>query len=203
MSLPYSYKTIYETDITPEKFFLKLKKNSDVRNLSIDDKYAEFGISSFFGGINTKVLLEFKRDNSGFTYEFFVDWLLKASIVLIIALAFLTSGFKDLLLYSSIIIISLYLIFVFHLKYLLENIFDQIIESKILPEEISSEQQKWIDNPDICPACGAELTEFDQFCPECKLNLTKRRSAKKQPVSRTGYFGYRINYQYNKSKTNE
>ncbi len=53
----------------------------------------------------------------------------------------------------------------------------------------------------VCPACGSELTEYDEYCPECGLFLGKVK--RKQPATRTGYFDKRIKYIFRKNDSLE
>ncbi len=199
MGLPYSYKKYYDFEVKPEKFFIKLKKQINTEKISFKDNKINFYIKSSFFNIKTKVEITFNKDYSGFYYEFSVQNLIKVALIVIIVFAFIISGIKNLLIFSSISILGIYFIVIMHLINILETMFDKIIKKKLLPEEINQEQKKWLQDPNICPACGAKLTEYDQICPECKLNLSHRRKTKKQPASRTGYFDYRIHYNYYES----
>ncbi len=194
MSLPYSYKKHIDCDILQSKFFIKLEKNERVKNITSKNNIIEFEFLSELFGFKNKVIVDFETDKNGFYFEFFLHNLIKFSIIIIVVLGFLIRDFQTLLIFSISMIAIIYIFVIYYLSTTLTDIFEKIINDKTLPEEISEEQQKWIENPDICPACGTELTEFDNFCPECKLNLSNRRRAKKQPASRTGYFDYRINY---------
>lgn len=201
MSLPYSYKNFYETDKQVAEVYVMLQKCSKVKNISVNENIIEFVFSTNFFGIKNTVTLDFRNSDDGFHYEFQLQVLIKFAIIFIILLAFLISEIKQLLIFSSISIFVIYLISIFQINSTLEKIFDRIIKEKISPEEISEEQQNWIKDTSKCPACGHSLTEFDEICPECRINLTYCRRTKKQPASRTGYFDYRITYSYyNSSK---
>ena len=39
------------------------------------------------------------------------------------------------------------------------------------PEIITDKQQKWINNPDLCPACGFSGVQNLTICPDCNLRL--------------------------------
>lgn len=42
-------------------------------------------------------------------------------------------------------------------------------ESEIF--ELSSEQKEWINNKDLCPACGYKIKETDSICPDCGIKI--------------------------------
>jgi rubredoxin len=199
MGLPYSYRQFYETEISPKKFFSKLtekKEKYQLQNLNIDKNEIKFSFSPNFFGIKNTVLLDFKTDFTGFYYEFQLENLIRISLVFVIIFAFTLRGFVNLLIYPSLAIFLLYAVVVFQTKSFLETIFDDITMLGTKEEELTPEQEEWLKNSNLCPACGTELTEFDEFCPECKLNLKRYRKAKKQPVSRTGFDDFRIYYKY-------
>jgi predicted RNA-binding Zn-ribbon protein involved in translation (DUF1610 family) len=199
MALPYSYTSFYDTDLSSSDFFIKLKKISKVASIEdifLDKNVISFNINSFLCCSGKEIVLKFRSDNSGFFYEFSLESLIKVSIFVILILAFIVRGFENLLIYFSVVVVLLYVVGIYHFKSVLENIFDKIALSKEQPEELSEEQQKWLKNPDVCPACGTELTAYDAVCPECGLNLKTYRKSKKQPVSRTGFETYRIFYRF-------
>jgi len=199
MSLPYSYRKFFETEISASKFFLKLEKSSKIKNISFKENIIEFDFLTGFFNIKNKINLDFRQKKDGFYYEFNLHFLIQFSVILIIIFAFIISDFKNLLIFSSVIIFTVYVAVIYQISSILENVFEEILGNKIEAEKISEEQNEWMKNKDVCPACGNKLTEYDSFCPECKLNLSHQRNPKKQPVSRTGYFNYRIKYTYYKS----
>lgn len=203
MGLPYSFQKYYSTKLEASKIFIKLEKSSKVKNIFSNNGIIEFNFISGFWGLKTKVNLYFRTDKEGFYYEFFLLALIKFAIILIILLAFIISDIKNLLIFSTVSIFTVYSFAIYQINSSLETIFDKIIGEKIKPEEISPQQKKWIEDLSCCPACGCPLTEFDNFCPDCNLNLSNRQNTKKQPVSRTGYHNYRINYSFYNSSENK
>ncbi len=206
MGLPYSYRSFYQTEVSPHFFYAKLTEKSSkyqLKNINFDKNEIKFSFSPNFFGIKNQVLIEFKTDFSGFYYEFPLENLIKISLILIIVFAFILHGIKKLLIFPSVSIFVLYSAVIIQTKSYLETLFDVITEQKEVSEELSEEQKKWLRDKNLCPACGAQLTEYDSFCPECRLNLKNYRKAKKQQVSRTGFEDFRIIYSYKEAKNND
>ncbi|MBN2892773.1 MAG: hypothetical protein JXL97_12970 [Bacteroidales bacterium] len=203
MGLPYSYSSFFETDFSPQNFFIKLKnfqKSQKFYDLSFADNKMSFDYNSGLFGLKTNVSIDFKTDNSGFYYEFSLISLIKIIIVLIIVFAFVLKGIRSLIIIPSVTIFVMYLISVFHIKNHLVDVFEEITKERLKPETLSEEQKRWMDNPDLCPACGTELIVYDKFCPECGLSLSAHRKSAKDPSSRTGFEDYRIIYEYYQPK---
>ncbi len=203
MSLPYTYKSFYETDISVQKFFIKLKKlkeSEHIDDIFFDKSVFKLDFKPQLFGLKNTVVIKFKKDSSGFDYEFSLENIVKVSIIIISISAFLYKDLINLIIFITIVIFSLYFIVIFHTKNFLENIFNKITKDVFIPEKMGKEQLSWQNNPDKCPGCGADLTIYDSFCPECGLNLKNRRKTKKQPVSRTGFPDYKILYKFYKDK---
>lgn len=41
-------------------------------------------------------------------------------------------------------------------------------------ESLNQKQKEWINNPYQCPACGAYITPYNKYCPECRLRVRKK-----------------------------
>ncbi|HDQ16241.1 MAG TPA: hypothetical protein ENN45_04205 [Bacteroidetes bacterium] len=118
---------------------------------------------------------------------------------MIIVMAFVVNEIRNLIIIPSISIILIYSLTIFHIKSKLEIVFDEITKDFTEPEKLSVIQKKWLENPNICPACGTDLIIYDSFCPECGLNLSKHRKFEQEPCSRTGFYNSRITYKYKKN----
>ncbi len=203
MGLPYSYRGFYETDISFSNFVIKLdnfqktQKNKVFfrydNHLSLDFKPDLFGVS-------VTVNIDFASDKTGFFYDFSLIFLIKFLIILIIIFAFAITGIKNLIIFSGVSILVSYFIFIYHINSKLRDFFSEIIDELERPEILSDEQKKWIENQQLCPACGCKIIVYDKFCPDCGLNLKKHRNIKPDPTSRTGYKNYRIVYKNNRTK---
>jgi len=205
MPLPYTYRAFYQTDFTAKKLFFELRKKFLVKKI-LDIEYYQNQISfiynSFFFIGRAKVILDFSSKD-GFHFEVVLENLLKVVVFLIVILAFIASGIWNLIFLSTAIIFIIYLLVIIDVHNTITDFFDKIIVFKETPEQISDEQLKWINQNDLCPACGEQLTEYDSFCPECGLNLRNRRKVKEQKVSRTGFNDFRIFYNYKSNISEE
>ena len=203
VGLPYSYKTFFETDISIQNFCIKLEKFENIKKSSDfigHDNKLSFDFETGLFSIKSRVFLNFKTDNTGFYYDFSLINLIKIIIILIVVFAFTLGGIKNLLIFPSISILVLYSVAIFHIKNHLEDIFEEITKDKLQPEMMSEEQKAWMKNPNLCPACGSDIIEYDSFCFECGLNLSRHRKQKADPSSRTDFENYRITYKYYEQK---
>ncbi len=108
---------------------------------------------------------------------------------------------KDLFLFVTFSIFFSVFFFVysyFYVRRKLIELFNDLDNRKLIEETKAEEREA---TGLVCPACGAEITEYDEYCPECGLFLGKVR--KKQPATRTGYFDRRIKYIFRKNNPAE
>ncbi len=197
MGLPYSYRGFYETDINFNNFVIKLDNFQKTQKNKVffrNDNRLTLEFKPDLFGLSVAVTIDFDQNKHGFFYDFSLIFLIKFLIIFIIILAFTISGIKNLLIFSGLAIFVSYLMFIFHTNSKLRDFFSEIIDDIERPEVLSDEQKKWIENQQLCPACGCKIIVYDKFCPDCGLNLKKHRKIKPDPTSRTGYKNYRIVY---------
>ena len=70
-------------------------------------------------------------------------------------------------------------------------------------EELNTEQQDWLNNPDRCPACGTWIESAEHFCADCGIRLphdrVKRAAQRKKKNKSSGFLQQEgINYVYTK-----
>lgn len=205
MALPYTYRALYQTEIIANKLHFELRKKFFAKKITkiqfFQDKIS-FTYNSFFSLGKADVVLDFSTDE-GFYFEVVLEKILKLLVILIVLVAFVASGIWNLLLLSVGVILGVYIFVVLDVHNTLTSFFDEVIGETQTPEVISEEQLIWIREKDRCPACGEKLTEYDSFCPECGLNLKRYRKVKTQPMSRTGFYDYRIFYTLKPKNTKE
>lgn len=112
--------------------------------------------------------------------------LLKIIIIVSITTAFLaTFSFSTYLWFIFIFSIAAYLGNVLFIRmYLFERFdtaFNQLVEKT---EELAKQQKKWMQNSEVCPACGELLTQYDKVCPDCGIVLGYQVPTKPFDVSK-------------------
>ena len=139
--------------------------------LSQDNEIVQFKVSNvFFFPYVTH--LHYKKSNNVFDFVFSVDYrkLLYFLLAYVIAISFFIQYSLAFFLWLSGISCSVICLYQY---YMLHSLFEQIIQnaqSKRNNEEIiTPEQQLWIDNYQLCPACGTQISDYDANCKECGL----------------------------------
>ena len=203
MSLPYSYKSFYNTKSESDfnLFFSKLNKFSKQINIQdIFRKQNEISFTTKNSLLGYKSKIKITKDNSenkGFEYQFELMGLFKIILVLIILVAFFSRfSISNFLWYSAAFIIVFYVTNILYLNISLKKLFTKLISNESFidefKEEYSDKQKKWLSNPLKCSACGEDITEFDKFCPDCGIKLPGKR--KKPTWNLTKYENYRFKY---------
>jgi len=210
MSLPYSYKNTIEFADTDNfsneeclwEIYHHFKKSDSVKDLSVDDRKIILTFRSLFT-INYPVEIEFfKNSEIKIEYEIKLVKLIQVCVALTIFIAFFSKfEIAGYLWFSAIFIIiffGLNLIFVDNLVQKLINSSPFLSNLKSDNEDIISKEQKdWIKNPEKCPACGEDITEYDLKCPECGIRL--REKAPLSPFNVSKYNQKRFKYFYKKN----
>jgi uncharacterized membrane protein len=196
MSLPYDYK--FEFDFFNEDFLLlkqKLKSSDKVKNLIFSNDKFEFNFNIGFAGIFVKTVLF--KGNDKINCSFVIEDLLKIYVIIDFIFVFLAKNFETILIFSVAFLVVLYAISIFHIKNSLIAFVEEIIANQ--EEENFSQQIKWTDDNNVCPACGNPISEYDIYCIDCGINLEKWRKTKKQKnISRSGFFQQKIQYNFKK-----
>ncbi len=203
MGLPYTYKSLYYTDTDLRTLFNKIKQSSrqdKVSDLNLFYNSINFFYNTFF--FLGKESVEITSDERGLFFEVKLEKLLRVAILTIVILAFFVKSIWSLIILSGLLILIMYVLVIVDVHNSIVSLLDDLIKGENIPEKLSPEQIQWLKDPDRCPACGEHLSPYDSFCPECGLNLKGRRKPKIQPVSRTGFFYYRIYYKYKKNSDN-
>ena len=208
MSLPYSYKSFYNTETEPDfnLIYSKLKKSSE--QINIKEIYSKSNKLNFITknsllGFKSKVkITKNSSEKKGFEYEFELIGLLKIILVLIVFVAFFSRfSISNFLWYSSAFIVFFYTVNIFYINFYLRKLLQKLIsESDFIiefKEKYSEEQKNWLKNPLKCSACGEDITDFDKFCPDCGIKLPGKR--KKPTWNLTKYENYRFKYTNSKN----
>ena len=108
------------------------------------------------------------------------------------------SSFSFFLWFSACFLVGFYVVHYLFFSSLCARIFKQIRVHEILDDTYTKEQLAWIENPNLCSACGSEITKYHSHCPECGLFLAKKTFS---PVSATEQ-KYTITYTFVESYEN-
>ncbi len=184
-------------------FIDRLKKFSIKNDIKIEqekDYHIVFKWDNTLFGLGFNVKLYALDDRQSFYWNYDFDSFI--GFILVIALVLLIVFWSNLFnFFIAWVALSLILYFLEN-KLIVKNV-TALFESLDKPEKavetrvqvpIYAEQKKGL----VCPACGASLTPYDEYCPECGLYLGP--VWKKQPVTRTGLYDKRLEYHYKPRK---
>ncbi len=211
MSLPYSYKSkieipeseAFESEEVLYKLESQLNTMQLVSEFELTDEKILFNYKALF---NVKYPVEFtpkKEENIWISYEAKLMKLIQLSLVLIIFVAFFSSfEINGFLWFSAIFTLIFFTINVLYIEHGVQKLLKstslfQSIDMQS-EEKFSEEQLKWMNDTNICPACGENLLPYDQNCPECGLRLPRKLIAKPFDVSK--YENKRLSYSYKTKK---
>lgn len=109
--------------------------------------------------------------------------------VILCAALFSYTSFSFFMWFSAIFLVVFYLVHYMFFSSLCARIYNQIRVRETADDFLSKEQLAWFKNPNVCPACGSEITKYHSYCPSCGLFLSKKTfsslSATEQSVNIT------------------
>ncbi len=215
MAFPYKIKQTI-------KFYCKDKINSA---LFFDELYKHIEKYDIFDKkiekINEKKYLKFSSKNSivkflyhveisvditdyvKIEYTIIIIELFKIILLIIVIIAFFSRfSFDKFLIFSFIFTLLFYLINLIYITNQIKNIIKSSdIYKKLNPndeDELSKEQVEWMNNPNICSACGTQINDFDKKCPDCGLYID--RKIKTIIFDKTKYKDVDLHYKFIKKK---
>ena len=147
--------------------------------------------------------------------KFHLVELLKIIVLLVVFIALFSKfAFNHFLLFSGIFVAVFYLANVIFISSAYNSKLKKSLKFLGLhtDNDISAEQRKWLNSPELCSACGTKLNKNDLFCPECGLRIKQNpytkdldfNNTKSQKQTTSQQNDIKINYQYkeNNDKTN-
>ncbi|MCF6240265.1 MAG: zinc ribbon domain-containing protein [Bacteroidales bacterium] len=211
MSLPYSYKSKI---IVPDSENVEINDainalagyihKSGFDDFDFDAGKIHFRTNNAFINFQYEVdLFIEKEEDINIHYEIHIIQLIKITIALIVFIAFFSSfGFSGFLWFSiifSIVFYFLNLLFAdtYVQKVIKKSPFYQAFDP-LEREGFTDEQIKWLHDKNRCPACGAEVTDWDIHCPECGLRLKQNNFTIPLDVSK--YKEKRFKYHFKDKK---
>jgi hypothetical protein len=180
-------------------FAKQLGKNQQVKNFHIKQDKIELTHQSLFNiHYQVEIFIPNQAKNE-IDYEIKLNKLINISIALIIFIAFFSSfGIVGFLWFSAIFTLLFFTLNVFIIDKYIRSIIKLSLNNQAKSggneEILSNEQVEWIKDQSKCPACGEEITDYDQNCPECGLRL--RDKVPQGPFDISKYQHKRIKYYY-------
>ncbi len=211
MSFPYSYKNkiivpdTENVDITDAINALAgYIYNSGFEDFDIQAEKIHFRSNNAFINFHYEVDLFIEKDeNINILYEIHIVQLIKITIALVVFIAFFSSfGFSGFLWFSIIFSAVFYFVNLLfadtHIqKIIKKSPFYQAFDP-LEREDFTEEQIRWLQDKNCCPACGAEITDWDLHCPECGLRLKQNNFTVPLDVSK--YKEKRFHYHFKEKK---
>lgn len=193
MSLPFDYSI--NCDCNTMHLIKRLQNSSKINILFFSKDKILLNFKIGFLGLSFDAEILINNENSKIYVKFFLEKILAFSFFISVFVSFIVNSLFKILIWSSSIFFLVYLVSILFISWS----WNFFVEEEQIKEGFTDEQLKWIDDKSRCPACGASICEFDQFCPQCQINLQKWRNVIPQKnVSRTNFFDKKINYVYKK-----
>lgn len=87
----------------------------------------------------------------------------------------------------------------FYTRLFISSVINQISISEDTDEILSKQQEQWVQNPHVCPACGTEITKYTRNCSECGLFIQQIPPVSRFSVSEN-LDSYTLNYTISNEK---
>jgi len=211
MSLPYSYKAKITVPDTEEVDIMDAINsiagyihNSGFNDFDFSEGKISFSTNHAFINFRYEVDLHIQKDEDiVIQYEIHIMQLIKITLALVVFIAFFSSfGFGGFLWFSFIFSVVFYFVNLMfadaHVqKIIKKSPFYQAFDP-LEQEGFSKEQIDWLQDPNRCPACGAEVSDWDINCPECGLRIKQNNFTVPLDVSK--YQQKRFHYHYKEKK---
>ena len=193
MSFPYTYKN--NISYTGEVNIDRPKTVSEIRNniygkiiadrgeiLKSDNNSLQFSTKNSFFNLEYKIQVSIKsiNNNHSVNYEIEMEKITRIILFGVIFLAFFSFiSVTKFLIFAGLFVILFYSVNLFFINSYVSKIIDVSLGNSNYDfegsETLSDEQVKWQNDPNRCPACGSEITNFDLHCPECGLKVKQNK----------------------------
>lgn len=216
LSFPYTYKNRIKlfgetvNDIKPNTFLIKrlLTEQLKLRAIKIISENVNSinyeAISEIFKfEYSVELTIENKSNDIDIFYEINLNKLINITLIIVILIAFLSVLSVNLfLIFAGLFSVVFYILNLVIINTQISNIIKKSLGNNLYIfneiENITAEQEKWMNDPSLCPACGEYITIFDQNCPDCGLRIKQNNT--KIPVDISKYNDKKLNYHYKKKK---
>ncbi len=192
-------KAVSLKDINFPEFKAKLEKISHRKGFELRDDGESFVLSwdNNWLGVGYEVEV-YKVDDGSVVYNINLERLLRLVIILWLVLLIIFYG-NLLIFFASAVFLSVLLYWAvwYDTDHRVRDLFELAYRIEEEYELVGKEEAQGLH----CPACGESLTEYDEYCPSCGLYLGK--VWKRQPATRTGYEGVRLEYKFKRNNSGE
>lgn len=121
------------------------------------------------------VSTEEKEDRQSFIFSVDYKNFINVCVLVIIFAAFFSRfSLSFLLWFSGIFVGVFYIVHYLFFSSLFSRIISKISKTEVLDDILTPEQIEWMQNPNLCSACGTKISKYDAHCPECGLFLSKQ-----------------------------
>ena len=170
----FRYSFSHEQDEFKPNYFqllqLQVSKNFEILNRTNTE--LTFKTRQILNIPYTCKMVQMEQQNTAIKTTFTVkpQAFINVCLLVIVFAAFFSSFSLELYFWFSVLFLFLF--------YILNRILTFSLTSKLIKhillqtqaeDFLSPEQQKWIQNPNLCSACGTELQKYDYACTECGL----------------------------------
>ncbi|MBK8806843.1 MAG: hypothetical protein IPO21_09420 [Bacteroidales bacterium] len=136
---------------------------------------SEYGVESQnFMFIKHKGVFKFSVVNNSLKAEFFLslESVFKISIFVFLLFAFFSAfSIQAYLIASFTVSVVLFLLVVFYMNNHFYRVFNLFKVGNDTAEILTEMQMKWIQDPNLCSACGAQVSKYHTFCCDCGIKV--------------------------------
>jgi len=182
MPFPKSHDKIFDfqTDEIPADFEKRLSLEISKHHYKIENKDGKLTYSSrkSIGGFVFKVSFEFSysKHQTSIKVSVGLERLLNITLAVIL-LASLTSAFSvGIFLWFSAGFSLLFYFLNISLVFSEISSFFSKATGQTKKEELGKKQIEWMNRPDRCPACGAEINSYSWECHSCGLHVGRKKN---------------------------
>lgn len=128
-------------------------------------------ISTFFF-IEELCTIQYSVTEHKATFRYIIDYKKFSQFILFFIIAsalFSTFSVSFFLWFCGISLLVFYGIRSIYVHSFISGVISHITIQQTDEDILRDEQQRWIENPHVCPACGTEINDYTSNCSECGL----------------------------------
>ncbi len=210
MSYPYEISgtidilsdTINEQKVSESLLLRVLTQNfSDKPDFNVQQNKVTYTETDTLFKIPYGIQIFVTKKGSDYTLNYSIEYdkLIKITLALTILSAFLSFySVTTFLITAAIFSVMFYIGNSFFIQSSFERRLNGIVGNTEVEFEnggiVTAELKKRLNNPNLCPACGADIHTYDLECSECGLRLRQNRYSRPLDISK--YQSAHVNYEY-------